>query len=126
LFLEGMGESQNTQRSKLGDIKADSLTLGVPASYGGNLNNYDQVNTAKRSDKRLLVTDGDLDFQVAIADSNMWKSGRTNKDNVQFKQYPDLNHLFVPQKEKGTVNQYRFPGNVSGAYIDDLAQWIKM
>ncbi|MGY4386398.1 fermentation-respiration switch protein FrsA (DUF1100 family) [Pedobacter sp. UYP24] len=108
-------------------IKADSILLGLPASYWIDLNKYNQVETAKKLTKqRIFVAQGGMDFQVSMADFNLWSTALGKRKNVALKSYPDLNHLLSSQTEKGTMEQYQKPANVSALLIDDLATWIKM
>ncbi len=110
---------------KLGDIKPDSVILSAPASYWIDINNYDQLSSAKRFSKKILVLQGENDFQVSIQDFNIWRAALATNRNASFKLYPDLNHLLSSQKQKGNGMQYRIPANVSPKIIDDIAVWIK-
>jgi fermentation-respiration switch protein FrsA (DUF1100 family) len=116
---------QKTRIKTLGNLKPDSLILGVPAAYWVDLNNYDPIGTAKKLKNRILIFQGENDFQVSVTDFNLWKKALGNNKNVSFKLYPELNHLLAPQSEKGTMQQYTRPGTVANYLIDDLAAWIK-
>lgn len=121
-ILKDVRRSSITQ---LGNIKPDSLIVGLPASYWVNLNTYDQVATAKKLSKRILVVQGGNDFQVSKQDYDLWDAALNKKKNAAFKFYPQLNHLLTTQAEKGTAAQYQTPANVSEKLIDDLTLWIK-
>ncbi|TAH01234.1 MAG: DUF3887 domain-containing protein [Sphingobacteriales bacterium] len=116
---------QKTRIKSLGNLKPDSLILGIPASYWVDLNNYDPITTAKKLKNRLFIFQGETDFQVSVTDFNLWKNALGNNKNVSFKLYPELNHLLTPQSEKGTMQQYMRPGTVANYLIDDIADWIK-
>lgn len=124
-FMESQGEIAKSRLLKLGAIAPDSMILGAPASYWIDLNNYDQVATAKKIGSRILVFQGGNDFQVSVQDFNVWKSALAANKNASFRLYPELNHLFSVQKEKGNGNQYRIPANVDLNLINDIAIWIK-
>jgi hypothetical protein len=124
-FTEVIKEIDQTRISKLDNMKADSLLIGVPASYWVDLNQYDQVNTAKKLKNRMLFIQGGFDSQVSVQDLDLWKSALAKNAAASFKLYPELNHLLTPQTEKGTLAQYQIPGNVSKTLIDDVATWIK-
>lgn len=124
-FIESSHEIERSKLLKLGDISPDSIILGAPASYWIDLNNYDQLASAKKIKNRILVLQGGFDFQVSIQDFNMWKSTLEKNKNASFKLYPDLNHLLSSQKEKGNGSQYRVPANVNLDLINDIAIWIK-
>jgi len=109
----------------LGTLAADSLILGVPAAYWVDINQYDQLATAKKLKNRILVIQGEHDFQVSVNDYSLWRSALVSSKNATFKLYPDINHLLASQSEKGTIDQYQKPGNVAAKVIDDIALWIK-
>ncbi len=121
-------EIEKSRINKLGALKPDSLIIGLPVSYWIDLNQYDQVATAKKLNKqRIFVLQGGFDFQVGEeTDFNLWNTALGKKPNVKLKLYPTLNHLLTKQTEKGTVQQYQIPANVDQEIITDLAAWIKM
>lgn len=117
---------EKTRVTTLGTMKADSSILGLPASYWIDLNNYNQVEAAKKIAKqRILIVQGGNDFQVSVADYDLWKAALDQKSNVTLKLYPDLNHLLSSQLEKGTPAQYAQASSVSETLINDIVAWIK-
>lgn len=122
-LVKDLGRSRIT---KLGTMKPDSMLFGLPAAYWVDLNLYNQVATAKKLlAQRIYVAQGVNDFQVSVADYNLWKTGLGTKKNVTLKLYPELNHMMIPQKEKSDLKQYSVPANVSPVLINDLSVWIK-
>lgn len=124
-FTESSHEINKSRLLKLGAISPDSIILGAPAAYWVDLNNYDQLASAKKIKNRILVIQGGFDFQVSLQDFNMWKTTLVNNKNASFKLYPNLNHLLSSQQEKGNGSQYRIPANVSPDLINDISVWIK-
>jgi dienelactone hydrolase len=124
-FEETANQIDRTKLLKLGDIAPDSIILSAPASYWIDINNYDQVGSAKKLNRKILILQGENDFQVSVQDFNIWRNALAANKNVTFKLYPDLNHLLSSQKQKGTGLQYRTPANVSPKLIEDIAIWIK-
>jgi hypothetical protein len=61
---------------------------------------------------------------VTMKDFQMWKSGLAGKKDTGFHSYPALNHLFIAGEGKGTPAEYRYPGNVSGEVVSDIAGWL--
>lgn len=106
------------------NFKADSIVLGLPASYWADLNALDQVALAKKLKQRILIIQGGQDFQVSEKDYLIWTNALKGKKNVDSKLYPMLNHLFSFVSEKGSIKQYEQPGNVDQPVIDDLSSWI--
>ena len=124
-FQEAANEIDRSRLLKLGDIAPDSVILSAPASYWIDINNYDQLASARRFTKKILVIQGENDFQVSVQDFNIWRAALAANRNASFKLYPDLNHLLSSQKQKGNGMQYRTPANVSPKLIDDISVWIK-
>ncbi len=124
-FDDIVKDISRSKLTELGNMKPDSIIIGLPASYWANLNTYDQVATAKKLSKRIFVIQGGNDFQVSQQDYTLWDGALNKKKNVNLKFYPELNHLLTTQTEKGTIAQYQTPANVSEKVIDDLALWIK-
>ncbi|MBM3400776.1 MAG: alpha/beta fold hydrolase [Bacteroidetes bacterium] len=124
-FIKSSNEIDKSRLLKLGDLAPDSIILGAPASYWVDLNNYDQLGTAKRIKNRIFILQGAYDFQVSVQDFNIWRTTLAANKNASFKLYPNLNHLLSVQKEKGTGVQYRTPANVSPDLINDISIWIK-
>lgn len=120
-----MTELQKGTITSLGKMKPDSIVLGLPASYWVDLNQYNQIEAAKKLRQRILVIQGENDFQVSMQDYNLWKTELSGHPNVTFKQYSDLNHLLSSQVEKGTVAQYQTASSVSETLIIDIVAWIK-
>jgi len=120
-----VAELQKGTITSLGKMKPDSIVLGLPASYWVDLNQYNQVEAAKKIRQRILVIQGENDFQVSMQDYNLWKTELSGHPNVTFKQYSDLNHLLSSQVEKGTVAQYQTASSVSETLIIDIVAWIK-
>jgi len=124
-LTEALKKVDAARITTLGAMKPDSVVLGLPAAYWVDLNNYNQVEDAKKLVKqRILVIQGGLDFQVSEQDFNIWNTALSTKKNASMKLYPDLNHLLSPQNEKGTMSQYQVPINVSAVLVNDLVTWI--
>ncbi|TDQ08788.1 DUF3887 domain-containing protein [Pedobacter metabolipauper] len=118
-------EIQKTRLNTLGKMKPDSSVLGLPASYWIDINNYDQVAVAKSLNKKIFVAQGALDFQVSVADYELWNAALAQNKNAVLKLYPQLNHLMSFQGMKGTSKQYESPASVSEDLVNDIASWIK-
>ncbi|TDO23292.1 alpha/beta hydrolase [Pedobacter duraquae] len=125
VLAENLKEVDKARITSLGSMKADSVILGLPASYWIDLNTNDQVAIAKKLTKRIMVIQGGNDFQVTADDYAIWNAALGKKPNVMMKFYPELNHLLSVQKEKGNATQYQTPANVSPQVITDIATWIK-
>jgi len=98
--------------------------LGMRAPYLLDLKGYDPPAVAKEHPLPMLILQGERDFQVTMADFNLWKSSLSSRKDVVFHSYPSLNHLFVPGAGKSDEAEYRKPGHVAPEVIEDIAKWI--
>lgn len=125
-LASSLREIEKGKIAKLGNMKPDSNVLGLPVSYWIDLNNYNQIEVAKKLSKtRILIFQGGNDFQVSKTDFDLWDKNLNKRKNVTLKFYPELNHLLSKQTGKGTTAQYEIPASVDGTLVDDIAKWIK-
>ena len=84
----------------LSDEEAKSTkVLGkyVRAYYLKEMGEHPSTNYLKALDKPVLILQGDKDFQVSLEkDFDAYKRVLGDTQNVTFKLYPNLNHLFMP------------------------------
>ena len=109
------------------ELKEDEIVpgLGGYASYWYDLEKRNPVVEANKLSCPILILQGERDYQVTLVDFNNWEKGLSSRDNVTFKIYPDLNHLFIVGKGKSTPQEYQNPGHVDKQVIEDIAWWIK-
>ncbi len=107
------------------DISEGEIVLGASKAYWQDLMAYDQVETAKKLNIPILILQGGRDFQVTVEDFEGWQQGLAGLENVEFKLYSDLNHLFITGRDKPTPEEYVIPGNVAEAVVREVAHWIK-
>ena len=103
--------------------------LGIPAQYWLSLRDLDGENILKnRLDIPVLVLQGTADFQVYMdKDFEYMKSVLGHKENITFKSYDGLNHLFMPQSMPGVadVTEYAAENHIPQYVIDDISDFIK-
>jgi len=105
-------------------VSASDLPFGIPASYWLDLRGYDPPSAAAKLEQPMLILQGGRDYQVTMADYERWKSTLSSRKDVEFKLYPDLNHLFITGQGRSTPLEYNTPGNVAEKVVDDIAAWI--
>ncbi|MBQ7903659.1 MAG: DUF3887 domain-containing protein [Oscillospiraceae bacterium] len=102
--------------------------LGVPARYWLSMRDLDGENILKnRLTVPVLILQGEADFQVYMdKDFGYMQSVLGDKENIQFKSYPGLNHLFMPQSLPGVmdVTEYTAENHIPQYVIDDIAAFI--
>jgi fermentation-respiration switch protein FrsA (DUF1100 family) len=76
---------------------------------------------------RVLILQGEADYQVTMEDFEGWKKGLARKKNATFKSYPGLGHTFIDLKKKMAepMDYYTLTGHVAPQVINDIAAWIK-
>ncbi len=115
-------------RVKRGDIEeysASELPLNLPPSYWMDLNDYDHLEYAAGLEIPALLMHGGRDYSVTETDLEIWKEKLGDKNNVSFRYFPGLNHLFIEGEGKSNPGEYRFPGNVAIDVILDIREWVK-
>ena len=102
------------------------LPLGVSAAYWLDLRKYQPTKVAANLTMPILIIQGGRDYQVlATEDFEGWKTSLKSKENVSFKLYPKLNHLFIAGEDKSTPQEYAIEGHVSKVVINDIKDWIE-
>lgn len=127
-------EQLDTLKAQIARVKSPELNdsmpqsllpLGSPATYWIELNKYNQVETAKKIKIPMYILQGERDYQVNMAQYEVWKKELKNMPNVSFKSYVSLYHLFIPGVGKSTPSEYMTEGHVSSDVIDDIFNWIQ-
>jgi len=82
----------------------------------------------KPLEKPVLILQGEKDVQVtAEKDFASYKEICAGKQNIEFKLYPGLNHLFM-KSAYGTIKdvrkEYKIPQKVETKVMDDIAEFI--
>ncbi|NLL39549.1 MAG: alpha/beta fold hydrolase [Clostridiales bacterium] len=109
----------------LTDEDAETVAMGVPASYWLSLGKIDTPEICSDLSIPMLIMQGSADFQVlADVDYKMWQDILDEKTNVEFKLYEELNHLFMPTNGKKDISEYSIKSEVDEQVIWDIAQWI--
>jgi len=104
---------------------ATDLPLNIPAAYWLDLRGYQPAQLAATLSMRLLVLQGQRDYQVsATKDFPGWQAALQGKPNATLKLYPDLNHLFISGTGPSTPAEYNVEGHVSAQVVSDIGAWI--
>jgi hypothetical protein len=84
------------------------------------------VEVAKTQKEPLLILQGARDYQVTKKDEfTRWQEGLSHRNNVQFKEYPKLNHVFTEgEGELSLPSEYEVPKNVPEYVIHDIVKWV--
>ncbi|MBX7185557.1 MAG: alpha/beta fold hydrolase [Vicinamibacteria bacterium] len=109
---------------KAGDPPLTGALASGPASYVVDLRGYHPPTVAKSLAMPMLVLQGERDYQVTMDDFGQWRASLGGRKDVRFISYPALNHLFVAGSGKSSPAEYRQPGHVDAAVIEDIRRWI--
>lgn len=116
-------QADEVKRSTKGDSK---IIFGYPASYWYSLNQIDIPKLAESLKIPILISQGSEDWQVSVEyDYAEWLSLLAEKDNVTFRLYNNLNHLFMSVDGKEKDSKYTIKGEMDQQVIDDMAAWIQ-
>lgn len=96
-----------------------------PAYWFFESRDYKAAELAAKQQLPLLILQGENDFQVSMKQFNDWKSALKERQNVQFKSYPKMNHLLSAYDGISVGAEYYSPSNVEIELIQDIAKWIK-
>jgi dienelactone hydrolase len=118
-------QNARVKQLKPGDkVRQDSLTLGLPANYWLYLNHYPHLSMAAQMKCRVLVLQGERDYQVNMKDFALWQQVFAKRKNVTMKSYPSLNHLFIEGTGKSRPEEYMSQGHIPDYVIRDIVTWI--
>jgi uncharacterized protein len=103
----------------------DYVIWNLPLTYWYELNQSRAKIYANELQCDMLILQGEEDFQVFVdSDYVEWQKLFEGMDNVQFRSYPGLNHLFMPSIE-GTTADYEVPAHIDDSVIKDITSWIQ-
>lgn len=114
-----------TPEKLAGNISSDSLPLGIPAAYWRDLALYKPLETASQLNIKILVLQGERDYQVSMIDFNMWKKALQSNKLAEFRSFKKLNHLMMKGKGKPNPSEYMKPANVDYSVIKTISSWIQ-
>jgi hypothetical protein len=110
------------------EAKQTEFDAGMYVYYLKDLYNNPAADFIAEITVPFLVMHPENDMQVFVEnDFELYKELLAGRDNVTFKLYPGLNHLFMPGERAGInelMEQYEVPGNVDEQVLADIVNWI--
>jgi dienelactone hydrolase len=97
----------------------------LPAYWYFEQKGYSPIDLAQKQHTPMLILQGENDWQVTMKQFNQWKSALQNRNDVEFKSYPKMNHILADYDGISTGAEYGNPSNVSSELITDIAAWIQ-
>jgi hypothetical protein len=99
--------------------------MGMSAKYWASIHELDPAPTAGKLNCKILVLQGDRDYQVTLDDFALFEKALHGKSNATLKRFANLNHLFIDGTGKATPAEYEKAGHVAPEVIDTIAMWLK-
>ncbi|MBR6113698.1 MAG: alpha/beta fold hydrolase [Oscillospiraceae bacterium] len=111
------------------EAKKKKFAGSVTLWYFREMGRKTAADYIRETDKPVLILQGGMDFQVLPSvDFEGFKEQLRGRENVEYRLYPELNHLFV----KGIYNdilkagkEYRVEQHIGPEVIDDIAAFIR-
>ena len=104
----------------------EDMGVGAPARYFYDLDERAAPEKAATVDVPLLVMQGGRDYQVTMEDFAAWKQALAGRDDVVFRSYDELDHLFVAGAGPSTpMEVMTVPGHVAASVIGDIVTFVK-
>ncbi|MCM1988567.1 DUF3887 domain-containing protein [Oceanirhabdus seepicola] len=119
-------QTNNLETGNLSDNAFENL-LAHPKDFWLDLEGYIAANEYKSITQPLLVLQGEMDYQVSMKDFEAWKSILSYRNDVTFKSYSNLTHLFMESNSKtelSTPSDYSVATHVSPELMKDIVEWI--
>ena len=117
------------KKTKTLDDGGTNYIIGLPTNYWKSLNAIDGMAIVKGLNVPMLILQGSADFQVyPDKDYKLWQSTLEGRNNVTFKLYGGLSHLFMPKQIPANsapdISVYNAPNHVDTQVITDIAAWV--
>jgi pimeloyl-ACP methyl ester carboxylesterase len=96
----------------------------LKGAYFLDVRGYDPPQVARTLSCRMLVLQGERDYQVTMKDFAGWRRALLGKEGAVLRTYPSCNHLFVSGVGAPTPSEYERPGHVDDRVVDDIARWV--
>ena len=109
----------------------ESKNLNLSSIYGYYLldfERYDTLTILENLEVPILIMQGTDDFQVKVErDYHLYVDALSNKENINFKLYEGLNHLFMVSggEHQYTVQEYDAENYVDETVLEDIIEFIK-
>ena len=107
------------------DASSKEMLFYAPVSYWLDLRGYFPPDAALKLKQPLLILQGERDYNVTMDSFHDWQRALDKSQQVTFKSYPKLDHLFYEGTGPASDADYARPRNIPKYVIDDLAAWIK-
>lgn len=119
-------DNLDIQISNLKNNKEENLPLGLSKQYFNSLDKNDFNGNLAKSKIPLLIMSCGKDYQVTSVELNIIENILKDNQNVNYKFYDNLNHIFIKVEGVPSPSHYNKVSNVDSQVIEDLVKWIKL
>ncbi|MGG1344070.1 prolyl oligopeptidase family serine peptidase [Bacillus toyonensis] len=97
------------------------------AVFWDSIRKVKAAEMSKEQKTPLLIIQGERDYQVqSKIEIPLWKEQLKERDNVDYRLYPKLNHFFTEgDGELSKPDEYYSPANIPEYVINDIANWVQ-
>lgn len=110
------------------ELKQTKMGGGATLYYFREMGDHPVSMYLKNNEKPILIMQGEKDFQVkADIDYKAFREMLEGKQNVTFRLFPGLNHVFVTAKSDriaDSKNEYKEERHIPDDVIQTIADWI--
>ena len=110
------------------ELKQTKMGGGTTLYYFREMGDHPVSMYLKDNQKPILIMQGEKDFQVrADTDYKAFQEMLGGKDNVTFRLFPGLNHMFVTAKSDritDSKNEYKDTRHIPDDVIQTISDWI--
>ena len=111
------------------DAKRKRIGGGATLYYFKEMGEHSAPEYLSKTKKPMLFMQGEKDFQATVErDFNAYKQLLSDRDNVEFRLYDNLNHAFVPSVHGNIMlakQEYGVEQHIGQEVISDIAEWIQ-
>ena len=118
--------SSEVLKAKNINLESKEEPFGLKPSYWNSLNQLDLKKDILSFNGNLFIIHGENDFQ-SLPQRNYYEYIEllSGKDNVRFKLYEGLSHIFTPSdNNKYDMSVYDKKSYVSSEVTEDISNWI--
>jgi len=123
-LVELREQARAISENRLEGLTYRETLLNLPPAYWADLNNYNQRALASGLPQRILVLQGERDYQVTMVDFAGWQEALKSHPGASLISYPAVNHLMMEGEGAPNPAEYFKKNNVYEGMIDDIASWI--
>ncbi len=110
--------------SYLSQQKIPDLPLSNDTSFWRDISRIKPLNDILDLQIPVYILQGERDYQVTMESFERWKKNADGKKNMEFKSYPELNHIFHQGSGNSYPEEYQVSGNLPNYLTSDISLWI--